>query len=141
MLHCYTYFGDILHRFGLSSPVIFLETTSERGEWEPQIFFFKIFDRCPKITSSANEISEAKLPKPTHDKSTKRVIGKVETKRNRQNAICNSNQQTAHKTELADCPLQCRGLSATVPCTLALVDVPDVSHRGWSPDLFDNHSS
>jgi len=75
------------------------------GEWKPQISF-EIFDRCPKITSSANEISAAKLPKPTHDKSTKRVLGKVETQRNRQNAIWNSNEQTAYKTELADCTLQ-----------------------------------
>jgi hypothetical protein len=74
----------------------------EEGQWEPQISF-EIFDHCPKITSSANKISEAKIPKPTRDKSTKRVLGKVETQRNRQNVIWNLNEQTVHKTEPADC--------------------------------------
>jgi hypothetical protein len=74
----------------------------ERGEWEPQTSF-EIFGRCPK-TPSTNEILEVKIPRPTPDKSTKGILRKVETQRNRRNTIWNSNDQTA--LEVADCPLQ-----------------------------------
>ena len=58
----------------------------EGGEWEPQISF-EIFGRCPKIIPSTNEILEVKILRPTRDKSTKRMLGKVKTQRNRRNAI------------------------------------------------------
>jgi hypothetical protein len=79
-----------LYKFDVLISLIVLVKDRKRrlkgGEWEPQISF-EIFDRCPKITSSANEIPKAKIPKPTRDKSTKGVLCKVETQRNRQNSI------------------------------------------------------
>ena len=73
---------------------------------------FEIFSHYTKITPIPDENFEVKISRPTRDKS-KRVLAKVETQRNRRNAIWNSNDQTAHKTIPADstivpvdCPLQ-----------------------------------
>jgi hypothetical protein len=42
---------------------------SEGGEWEPQIFF-KIFGRCPNVTTKRKQVPETQIPKSTGDEST-----------------------------------------------------------------------
>jgi len=72
----------------------------QRGVNESLKFLLKIFSHCPKIISSTNKIPEVKIPRPTHDKSTKRILSKVET------------QRKTVRYSTMDCPLQYHGLSA-----------------------------
>jgi len=68
------------------------EMATRGGEREPQISF-EIFGRCLKITPSTKEIPKVKIPRSTRDESIERILRKVETQRNRWNAIWSSNDQ------------------------------------------------
>jgi len=107
----------------------------QRGWMEASNFFLKYSFTVPKSLQAQTKFPMQRYPSQLVTIVQKRILGKVETQRNRRNAIWNSNEQTARKNRTRGLSATV-WLSATVPVDFQLsATVPVEMRRFWTFDV------